>query len=232
MEKDIKTDIIMLLDRSGSMFTCLNDVEGGFNSFIEEQKMEKGETFVTLAQFDDNYEIVYEDLPINDVKPLNLSPRGSTALLDAIGKTITSSKNKIKSKSYNPDIVLFVIITDGHENSSIEYKKDTIKSLISQCEKDLGWKFVYIGANQDAFSEAKSMGVGASGVLSYNSSKGTKSMFQSLSRGTSSYRERAFKTMLSNDGSLSDSAIKSEINSEEFFTEEDKKDQTKFGIDW
>lgn len=188
----LRTEIIIVLDRSGSMASCADDVVGGFDNFIKDQKEAEGEAFITLAQFDNLYEMVCENKPISKMASLHFNPRGTTALLDAIGKTINTTKKRIKTTRPGPNSIIFVIITDGQENASVEFKKETISSMIKSCEDELGWKFVYLGANQDSFSEAQSMGIASSGVRNYSSdSKGTKDMWDSVSKGTSNYRARA-----------------------------------------
>lgn len=230
MDKNIRTEIIMVLDRSGSMASCANDVVGGFNTFIEEQKNAEGEATVTLAQFDTRYEMVYENVPVDKVSNLQFVTGGGTALLDAIGRTVTAAKTRIMTQRPGPDAVIFVIITDGEENSSREFNLEKVKSLIQECESEYKWKFVYLGANQDAFSEAGKMGIAASGAMTYNSDQGTRCMFTSVSRSTSAYREK-LKDLSVNSDIDSTAAIDS-LNKESFFSEEDKKDQTKFGVEW
>lgn len=173
---DVETtmaDKIFLLDRSGSMESCWDDTIGGFNSFVSEQKQFGGK--LTLVQFDHEIMESFSDTPINDVKPLTrvtFTPRGSTALLDAIGKTI--------KKYENASNITCIILTDGYENASRTYTKPHIKDLISQKTKD-GWTFMYLGANQDAFAEANSLGINAPGcAMSYESSN-TPEVFRALS---------------------------------------------------
>jgi len=229
--KEMQTEVIMVLDRSGSMGSCADDVVGGFDNFIKEQREGEGEASVTLAQFDDRYEIVYESTPVDKVAPLAFSPRGSTALLDAIGKTIIASKDRMKTQRPGPDVVIFVIVTDGHENASKEFSKTQIASMTKECEEKLGWKFIYLGANQDAFSEAGSMGIGARGTMNYDANEGTQCMFRSLSKGTSAHRSKTSVEYASRGGAL-DAESLSALNDEDYFSDEDRKDQTKFGIDW
>lgn len=234
---DMRTEIIMVLDRSGSMSSCADDVVGGFNSFIEEQKQGEGEAYVTLAQFDTQYEMVYEAVPVTEVKPLEFHPRGSTALLDAVGRTVGATKERLQKQRPGADVVIFVVITDGQENASREYQKAQVTAMTKECEDQLGWKFVYLGANQDAFAEAGSMGIGARGIMSYDSSgEGTRCMFTSLSKGTSSYREKT-SIEYSAKGGLDVDDLKG-FNDQDFFSDEDRKkneskqDDTKFGMNW
>ena len=152
--------LIFLLDRSGSMETCRTDTIGGFNAFVADQKTLGGK--LTLVQFDHEIKNVFENVPLGEVNPLTsdtFQPRGSTALMDAIGRTIKTHWSKKG--------VVFIIQTDGEENSSHAYTKAHIKDLIEQKTKD-GWTFMYLGANQDAFAEAGSMGIAPAATLHYD----------------------------------------------------------------
>jgi len=226
----LRTEIIMVLDRSGSMGVCADDVVGGFDNYIKEQREGDGEAFVTLAQFDDRYEIVYESMHVNEIGKLKFAPRGSTALLDAIGRTIIATKSRIQTQRPGPDVIMFVIITDGQENASKEFQKSQIQAMTKECEEKLGWKFIYLGANQDAFSEAGSMGIGTRGTMTYNSNIGTKSMFESLSKGTSSYRARASEAYTKGGNSLNVDDLKG-VAEEDFFSDKDREEQKKFNVD-
>lgn len=169
-------DRIFILDRSGSMESCRDDTIGGFNSFVNSQKAFGGT--MTLIQFDHEYLESYRDKPIDEVVPLTTTtfePRGSTALLDAIGKTIKNTKT---------DKPTVIILTDGQENSSHRYTKSHIKDLIEQKTKD-GWTFMYLGANQDAFAEAGSMGIAPAMTMNYDVRK-TPELFEALSQVVSS----------------------------------------------
>lgn len=168
--------LIFLLDRSGSMETCRDDTIGGFNAFVSDQKTLGGK--LTLVQFDHEIKNVYEDTPLGDVAPLTIEtfqPRGSTALMDAIGRTIKAHDSKTG--------VVFIIQTDGEENSSHTYTKAHIKDLIEQKTKD-GWTFMYLGANQDAFAEAGSMGIAPTATLHYDVTR-TPDAFRNLSAAVS-----------------------------------------------
>jgi hypothetical protein len=153
-------DRVFLLDRSGSMESCWDDTIGGFNAFLAEQKATGGT--LTLIQFDHEYQMTYERVKIDEVAALShetYKPRGSTALLDAIGRLI-----KNWNGSSNPSVV---ILTDGLENSSHKFTKSHIKDLIEQKTKD-GWTFAYLGANQDAFAEASSIGIAPGCTMNYD----------------------------------------------------------------
>ena len=163
--------LIFLLDRSGSMESCCDDTIGGFNSFVKDQAVIGGK--LTLIQFDHEILTTYTDVELKDVVPLTtetFKPRGSTALLDAIGATIKSPK------CTHPVVI---ILTDGQENSSTKFTKAHIKDLIEQKTKD-GWTFMYLGANQDAFAEAGSMGIAPACTMNYDANK-TPDVFRALS---------------------------------------------------
>jgi Mg-chelatase subunit ChlD len=168
-------DRVFILDRSGSMETCRDDTIGGFNAFLSEQQAEGGT--LTLVLFDHEYNVLYENKPICDAQPLTREtfvPRGSTALLDAIGKTIKDAK------AAKPTVV---ILTDGQENASHHYTKAHIKDLIEQKTRD-GWTFVYLGANQDAFAEAGSIGIAPAGTVNFDVNR-TTDAFRTLSAAMS-----------------------------------------------
>jgi hypothetical protein len=153
-------DRVFLLDRSGSMESCWDDTIGGFNAFLNEQKATGGT--LTLIQFDHEYQMTYERVKIDEVKGLTretYKPRGSTALLDAIGRLIKDWKG-----TSNPSVV---ILTDGQENASHSFTKAHIKDLIEQKTKE-GWTFAYLGANQDAFAEAGSIGIAPGSTMNYD----------------------------------------------------------------
>jgi len=166
---------IFLLDRSGSMETCWDDTIGGFNSFVSDQATLGGK--LTLIQFDHEILKSYSDLDLKEVKPLTRStftPRGSTALLDAIGSTV---------KEWTGPPATLIILTDGHENASTKFTKAHVKDLIEQKQKE-GWTVMYLGANQDAFAEAGAMGIGAANTMNYDI-RNTPEAFRSLSAACS-----------------------------------------------
>lgn len=185
------TDITVILDRSGSMSSVANDVIGGFNKFIESQKKVKGTALMSLVQFDNEYESVYEGIDIKEVKELNLVPRGMTALLDAIGRSITETGERLNNmkKNKRPDKVICVIITDGEENASKEYNKQQISEMIKHQTSIYNWEFVFLGANQDAINEANSIGINMKNAINYShSSKGYANTFNILSSTIASCR--------------------------------------------
>lgn len=167
------TDITLVVDRSGSMAQVREDAEGGINAFIASQAKEPGEALLTLVQFDTEYEFVHQGVPIKQVPPYRLQPRGMTALLDAVGRAINETGQRLASmnEADRPGLVIFVIMTDGLENSSKEFTKSQIKEMIEHQQQKYNWHFNFLGANQDSFAEAEGMGIAASGVANYSTEK-------------------------------------------------------------
>ena len=167
------TDITMVIDRSGSMQSIRTDAEGGINSFIEQQKQEPGEANVTLVQFDTDYEFVHSGVPIKQVPAFKLVPRGSTALLDAVGRAIneTGARLAVIDESQRSGLVVFVIVTDGEENSSREFTRDQIRKMVEHQQSAYKWQFTFLAANQDAFAAGGSMGIAQDGIAAYSMGK-------------------------------------------------------------
>ena len=190
-------DIIFIMDRSGSMTGFSEDTIGGFNSFVEKEKEKDINTYVTTILFDNDYEILYERKEINKVEKLTEKeywPRGSTALLDAIGKTITSFERKIDGKA------LVVIMTDGYENASVEFSKKQIKEMIDNHD----WEFIYLGAEIDSYSEASQFGFSKSRIANYDrSAKAVDEVFTSVGHA---------RDMMVEDMSLDNASWKKELN--------------------
>jgi len=163
------TDITLVVDRSGSMEHIREDAAGGVNSFIRQQAKEPGEALLTLVQFDTEYEFLHKGVPIQNVPDYDLVPRGATALLDAVGRAINETGERLAkmAEADRPGLVIFVVTTDGHENSSKEFDKSQIKTMIERQQNDYDWHFTFLGASQDAFSEARSMGIAAAGAANY-----------------------------------------------------------------
>jgi len=163
------TDITMVIDRSGSMSSIRTDAEGGINTFVDSQKSEPGEALLTLVQFDTEYEFVHKGLPINSAPPFKLVPRGSTALMDAVGRAMNETGVRLSAmeEAQRPGLVVFVIVTDGAENSSKEFTRDKIRQMIEHQQSVYKWQFTFLAANQDAFAEAASMGIAQAGTANF-----------------------------------------------------------------
>lgn len=195
--KDDATDISIVLDRSGSMDSVRSDTIGGFNTFIKEQKVIPGSAKLTLAQFDHEYEIVHDGKNIADVPDLTTEtfvPRGNTALFDAIGRTIIATGKRLATipEQDRPARVVFVIVTDGQENSSHEFTGAKVLEMITHQREAYKWQFVFLGANQDAIKAAGSIGIAAGSSLTYAAnSVGTKSAFLSAASNVRNYRTGA-----------------------------------------
>ncbi len=171
------TEVIFILDRSGSMGGLESDTIGGYNSMLEKQKNTDGEIRVTTVLFDDKVEKLYDNVPLNEVKPMTDKEyyvRGCTALLDAVGSTVESVGKRHK-KGERPDKTLFVITTDGLENASCEYSYDKVKKLIEKKKEKHNWEFLFLGANIDAAAEAGRLGISAEKAVKFKcDKKGTK----------------------------------------------------------
>jgi len=180
------TEIIVLLDRSGSMQSNKLDHIEGLNSLVAKQKLAEGNANFTLVQFDDvaSCEVVYNQMPIQEVGDCPLNPRGRTPLFDAIGRAISLVDEKVKNASH----VIFTIITDGLENASKEYTKSTVRSLIEEREKGK-WTFNYLGANVDSFGEAGSLGISSGATSNYKVGKDAiRAMYSNYSDNVSNSR--------------------------------------------
>jgi hypothetical protein len=180
------TEIIFLLDRSGSMGGLESDTIGGFNAFIENQRKLEGETLVTGVLFDDQYEVIWNGAEAEKVKLTaeQYYVRGCTALLDAVGKSILDVGYRLsKTKENNrPGKVIFVITTDGFENASREFTYEKVKELIKHQQKKYSWEFIFLGANIDAEKEADSLGIHANNAFSFEASKdGLECMYNMIS---------------------------------------------------
>lgn len=190
------THLAFVLDRSGSMSRIKDATQEGFDAFIAEQRQTPGDCTVTLAQFDDAYEVVYTDRPVADVPALDLRPRGMTALLDAIGYTVTSLGERLAAlpEDQRPGQVIVGIMTDGMENASREFDHPAIKAMIEQQETVYGWRFVYMGANQDAIEVGMGLGVSRESALTYapgNAEAALRSYSASVTRGRAAAAEGA-----------------------------------------
>ena len=186
MKQDF-TDITIIMDRSGSMASCQQEAENGVNHFVEDQKKQPGTATFSLVQFDTEIQRVYDAAAIASVGTIKLEPRGMTALLDAVGKTINETGERLSkmNEEDRPGLVVVCIVTDGEENSSHEFKREQIKQMIEHQQTDFKWQFTFLGANQDAFAEAGAMGINAAGIANYNvavSGKAYGAMSNNVSR--------------------------------------------------
>ena len=185
-------ELVFILDRSGSMGGLESDTIGGYNSMLSKQKKEKtGKVSVTTVLFDDQYELLYNQVPIEKVSPMTEEEyyvRGSTALLDAIGKTVMQVKANQDKKEIK-DKVLFVIITDGMENASREYRVEQVKKLIEERKEKDNWEFLFLGANIDAIGAAKDLGIDSSRAVRFKSDKkGTAKNYEVLNEAIKEIR--------------------------------------------
>ncbi len=193
MNKNL-TEIVYILDRSGSMSGLEKDTIGGYNSFLEKQKQEAGEAVVTTVLFDDKYDMVHDHVDIGKVKPLTgkeYFARGMTALIDAIGKTINhvGNRHKYALDSEVPARTVVVITTDGYENASREFSSQKVKSMIEHQKEKYGWEFLFLGANIDAVETAKNFGISHDRAVTYRADgEGTALNFDTVSSAVSSVR--------------------------------------------
>jgi len=189
------TEIICIIDRSGSMDRIKEDAIGGFNTFLEGQKGLPGTAGMTLCLFNDGYSIIHNGVNIQEVPKLDeysYIPGGTTALLDAVGRTIDAVGERLANtpEEERPDKVLVCIITDGLENASREYKKDQIKERIKHQSEKYNWEFIYLGANQDAFAEAGDIGISRGSTMAFCSTKmGVTKVYDDLHQRTTDYRK-------------------------------------------
>ena len=188
------TEVVFILDRSGSMSGLEADTIGGFNSLIEKQRKEEGEAYISTVLFDDKCEVLYDRVPVAKVEPMNDSQyfvRGCTALLDAIGGAVhhISKLHKHMAEEDRPEKTLFIITTDGMENASRKYDHAKVKKMVEKAKDKHGWEFLFLGANIDAIEVAGKFGIGAARAINYHSdSVGTALNFRVLSDAVSAVR--------------------------------------------
>lgn len=191
------TELVFILDRSGSMSGLESDTVGGFNSMIEQQKETDGEVYVSAVLFDDNTEVLYDRVRISDIRKMTKKDyfvRGCTALYDAIGGAVKHISNihKYARKEDIPEHTMFVITTDGMENASRKYDQAGVKTLIERMKEKYGWEFIFIGANIDAVSVARDVGISEERASNYKASKCcTRALFNAINAPISQMRARA-----------------------------------------
>jgi hypothetical protein len=199
--KNDYTHISVILDRTGSMETIRDDTIRGFNTFLKEQNSQPGQATLTLVQFDsqDPYEVIHRFKPIGEVPELTREtyvPRASTPLLDAIGRGINDLDKSISElkEEDRPSKVVFVVLTDGQENSSREFSKDQIEKMVKEKTEKNDWQFVFLSADLAAIGDAISIGIPANAVLLFEKSgKGSADAWSSLSVRTSDFRSKRKK---------------------------------------
>lgn len=184
-----KTEIAIVLDRSGSMASIAGDMVGGFETFVAEQRKLPGECVLSLYQFDSKYDVVYEARPLADVPPLVLKPRDSTALYDAIGRTIIRLGERLAAKpeAERPGAVIAMIITDGCENASREFTFARVRDMIATQERDYNWRFAFLGSA--GLRDAQALGINTVGTMAYDATtQGIGRMYAQSAKGVGNYR--------------------------------------------
>ncbi|MBQ5755451.1 MAG: VWA domain-containing protein [Oscillospiraceae bacterium] len=191
------TELVFILDRSGSMGGLEADTIGGFNSLLEKQKREAGSAYVSTLLFDNECQVLHDRVDIREVAPMTdkeYTVRGCTALLDALGGAIHHIGNvhKYAREEDRPEHTLFVITTDGMENASHRYTADQVKKMIQRQKEKYGWEFLFLGANIDAVETARRYGIGKDRAVTYRSDKvGTRLNYDVLSDAVSGMRANA-----------------------------------------
>lgn len=190
------TELVFILDRSGSMSGLESDTIGGFNSLIEKQRKQDGECYVTTVLFDNELETLHDRLSLSEIKPMTDSDytvRGCTALIDAIGSTIEHIEgiHKYARGEDVPEHTMFVVMTDGLENASRRYSSGEVKRMIERRKEADGWEFLFIGANIDAVETAKHFGIDEDRAVNYHADKkGTSVVYETVARAVGAVRAR------------------------------------------
>lgn len=194
--KDGLCEVVCVLDRSGSMADIREDAIGGFNVFLESQKKHPGEARFTLVLFDHEYDLIHGGADIQNVPPLDgetYVPRGTTALLDAIGRTVDDVGGRLAEtpEDERPEKVIVAILTDGLENASRDYDNGRISAMIHHQREKYGWEFIFLAANQDAIATAKSMSIRPEDAISYEASPtGIREAHARMDLGTLRHRRK------------------------------------------
>jgi hypothetical protein len=191
---DERSFIAILLDRSGSMETMRDDAVAGFNAFVADQRALPGEATLLLAQFDDRYDMVYDAIPLAEVPPLTAEvfvPRGATALLDAIGRTLNDVRARLARlpADRRPSRVAVVVITDGRENSSQEFTAEMVRRMIETHRSVHGWEILFLGTSEQAIEDSRALGVDASHTTSFSpTAVGMRRAFEAISQTIRTHR--------------------------------------------
>ena len=191
------TELVFILDRSGSMSGLEADTIGGFNAMIEKQRKEEGECFVSTVLFDNDSEVLHDRVKLSDIRPMtdkDYTVRGCTALIDAIGGAIHHIGNvhKYARPEDVPAHTMFIITTDGMENASKKYTSERVKGMIERQKERYGWEFLFIGANIDAVETAARYGIDKNRAVNYNADKeGTRVLYESVSNAVCKLRSCA-----------------------------------------
>ena len=194
--RDGLTELVFILDRSGSMSGLEGDTVGGFNAMIEKQKREGGECLVSTLLFDHEQVVLHDRIPLSEVAPLteeDYVTRGSTALFDAVGSAIhhIGTIHKYARPEDVPAHTLFLITTDGMENASRRYNAEGIKEMIERQKSRYGWEFLFIGANVDAILTARSMGISSDRAVNYcHDGEGTRKNYAAMNKAVYCMRKR------------------------------------------
>ena len=195
------TEIVFILDRSGSMSGLEKDTIGGYNSLIKKQKKEEGEAYISTVLFDDRTEVLHDRVGLDKIKPMTEEEyyvRGCTALLDAVGGAIHHIGNvhKYAREEDRPEKTLFIITTDGQENSSRMYTYEKVKRMVERQKKKYGWEFLFLGANIDAVAEAGRFGIIPDRAVNYECDEiGTAVNYRALNKAVSRVRNCAANEM-------------------------------------
>ena len=194
MTKNNITELVFILDRSGSMAGLESDTIGGFNAMIEKQRKVDGECYVSTILFDNVSEVLHDRVKLEDIKPMtddDYTVRGCTALIDAIGGAIKHINNihKYARKEDIPQHTMFVITTDGMENASRKYTSKKVKQMIERQKERYGWEFLFIGANIDAVETARNFGISEDRAVNYNADQqGTQILYNSVAKAVCAVR--------------------------------------------
>lgn len=210
------TDITVLIDRSGSMIGSESDVIGGFNTLIEKQKEVDGQCTVSLIQFDTKYEVNYIAKDVNDVPALEYYPRGGTALVDALGRTINETGRRLQKlpESDRPEQVIFVVQTDGEENSSREFNSEQVREMVEHQQGKYDWDFMFFGADIDAFDVAGGLGFSRANTIQFaKGGKTTNAVFAATAENMANYRSTGVKASLNYSSSQRQEAVDTPVDS-------------------